>query len=257
MSAIADPDLVAQAAKKANARPHPAKFSTEILDVLRPLMERLPGPILDPFAGTGRIHELGRTDTIGVEIEPEWAEQHERTLCGDSRRLTTLFERYSIGSIVTSPAYGNRMADSYDGRDGSRRSTYRIALGRPLTDGNGAGLHFGDDYRELHRVVWREAFAVLRTGGELVVNVSDFIRNGDVVPVVEWHRETILAIGFELVETMTIPTRRMGHGANRELRVPGERLLRFRKPDPVERPTLFGFTEPTRNGAAMDPRSDR
>jgi tRNA G10 N-methylase Trm11 len=53
---------------------HPAKFSDEILarihvhdtdSPLRPL-------ILDPFAGTGKVHRLDGIRSIGVEIEPEW-----------------------------------------------------------------------------------------------------------------------------------------------------------------------------------------
>lgn len=237
---------------------HPAKFSKEILDVLGGFFDDLPGPILDPFAGTGRIHDLGRDDTLGVEIEPEWANLHPRTLVGDSRRLSSIVAPVSVGSIVTSPAYGNRMADSYDGRDGSRRHTYRIALGRPLTEGSGAALHFGEEYANLHADVWRECWKVLRADGYLVVNVSDFIRGGETVPVVDWHRETIEEIGFVLVDRYTIGTRRMAHGANREARVDGEKLLVFVKPDPIVRPTLFVEETPVvRNGAAMDPRGER
>lgn len=209
---------------------HPAKFSEEILDLLRPIVAGLPGPILDPFAGTGRIHELGRDDTIGVEIEPEWAGLHERTYVGDATKL--IFPDRSIGSIVTSPTYGNRMADQYDGRDGSRRHTYRVALGRPVSVGSTAGLQWGDDYRRLHWKAWREAWRVIRPGGKLVVNVSDHIRKGNVVPVTVWHVETILGLGFELVPGgwQTVETKRNRHGANGDLRVAAESVIVFEKP---------------------------
>jgi hypothetical protein len=38
------------------------------------------------IAGTGVIHELPN-ETIGVEIEPEWASMHPDTIVGDATRL--------------------------------------------------------------------------------------------------------------------------------------------------------------------------
>lgn len=220
---------------------HPAKFSDPILDVLRELVVDLPGPILDPFAGTGRVHELGRDDTIGVEIEPEWAILHERTVVGDALRLP--LPDGSIGTIVTSPTYGNRMADNYAG-DGTRRHTYRIALGRELSEGSSAGMQWGDAYRTLHRSAWREAFRVLHDDGFLVLNISDHVRKGKLVPVSAWHASTLLSVGFVGVPEgwHTVETRRNRHGANGELRADVESVIVFRKP------------KPSRNGAAMDPR---
>lgn len=209
---------------------HPAKFSDPILDALAPIVSGLPGPILDPFAGTGRIHELGRDDTIGVEIEPEWAALHERTEVGNALRLR--FGDGEIGSIVTSPTYGNRMADNYDGRDGTTRYTYRLDLGRPLSPDNSGGLQWGEKYREFHRRAWREAFRVIRPEGRLVLNVSDHVRKGAVVPVTLWHVETVLAIGFESTPGgwLSIETKRNGNGANRDARVPYESIIVFEKP---------------------------
>jgi len=81
---------------------------------LRHHLTDAPGPILDCFAGTGRIHELGRDDTVGVEIEPEWASMHERTICGDSTQLDTLFNPGHFGTVATSPTYANRMCFEAD-----------------------------------------------------------------------------------------------------------------------------------------------
>lgn len=209
---------------------HPAKFSEPILELLRELVADLPGPILDPFAGTGRIHELGRTDTIGVEIEPEWVELHERTEVGDATALR--FADGSIGTIVTSPTYGNRMADTYDGRDGSRRNTYRVALGRNLSPNSSAGMQWGERYRALHRKAWEEAFRVLDPDGYLVLNVSDHVRKGKLVPVTGWHAKTLLDVGFVGVSDgwHYLETRRNRHGANGDLRADGESVIVFRKP---------------------------
>lgn len=208
---------------------HPAKYSEKILEVLRPIVAELPGPILDPFAGTGRIHDLGRDDTYGIEIEPEWAAMHDRTLCGDATALP--FGDATIGSIVTSPTYGNRMADTYDGRDGSKRHTYRIALGRELAPTNTGGMQWGDQYRETHVAAYREAFRVLKPDGRLVVNVSDHVRKGEVVPVVLWHARAIRDAGFDPVPGgwLYVKTPRMRNGANGDLRVPGEAVIVFAK----------------------------
>lgn len=220
---------------------HPAKFSDPILDTLRLSAPWLPGPILDPFAGTGRIHDLGRDDTIGVEIEEEWAKTHERTIVGNA--LSLPFGDGEIGSVVTSPTYGNRMADQYDGRDGSRRQTYRIALGRPLSDENSGALQWGDAYRDFHERAWEEVWRVLRPGGAFVVNVSDHVRKGEVQPVADWHTTAIRRLGFVRVAEIGVPTRRMRHGANADARVPTEKIFHFQKPLPT-----------IRNGAEMDPR---
>lgn len=208
---------------------HPAKFSGPILDTIESILdERLPqqATVLDPFAGVGGIHRLDKWQTIGVEIEPEWASAHPDTIVGDSTRLATLFDLDSIDAIVTSPAYGNRMADNYAGDpNNSRRFTYRIALGRTLDENNGAGLQWGYDYRVLHAAVWESCHAVLRPGGLMIVNVSNHIRAGVEQPVVEWHLATLTRFGFLLDEVRPVHTQRMRYGANGEKRVRTEKVL--------------------------------
>jgi hypothetical protein len=209
---------------------HPAKFSAPIMDLLTELLadrDRFPGTILDPFAGTGRIHELGRDDTHGLEIEAEWSDMHPRTVVGDA--TDTGMTGHVIGTICTSPAYGNRFADPYDGRDGSRRHTYRIALGRPLTDGNGGALQWGTAYQRLHRLAWMEAARILRPGGRLILNISDHIRKGDRVYVTAWHMETLGRLGFAREEYHRVETARQRHGANGDARVDHEAVVIFRK----------------------------
>jgi hypothetical protein len=120
---------------------HPARYSPAILVNIREELKRIEGPVLDPFAGTGRIHLLGRDDTVGIEIGPEWAQLHQRTFRGDATELP--FSDETFGAVAISPCYGNRMADLYDGRDGSRRHTYRIALGRLPSANSAAALQWG------------------------------------------------------------------------------------------------------------------
>lgn len=210
---------------------HPARFSTPVLaEIDRVLAERLSADatLLDPFAGTGRVHTLPYV-TVGVEIESEWAAMHPQTIHGDSTNLRSLFPAYEFDAIVTSPAYGNRMADNYAG-DHTKRFTYRTALGRPLTDGNGAGLQWGDEYRRVHAAVWSECWAVLRSGGWFVVNLSNHVRAGVVQPVVEWHLVTLVSLGAHVDEVSRVATSRVGYGANRDQRVGHEHVLTLRKP---------------------------
>lgn len=190
----------------APVREHPAKFSPAVLDAIEAIVldeaDRLNRVVrvLDPFAGVGRIHRLP-ADTIGVELEPEWARQaDERNVVGDALHLPLADD--SIDVLATSPCYGNRLADQHDARDLckpcggegtierlatpaevdagcelgiafdrcksckgeglSRRNTYRHRLGRPLSIGSSAGLQWGKAYREFHGAAWREAIRVLR-----------------------------------------------------------------------------------------------
>ena len=213
-------------------RPHPAKYSAPIVELLGDLLadrSRFPGLIVDPFAGTGRIHDLGRDDTLGVEIEPAWSGQHPRTITGNAVELDDLLDDVDVGTICTSPTYGNRMADTYDGRDGSRRHTYRIALGQNLADGSSAGLQWGPKYRDLHLDAWIAAVKVLRPDGALILNISDHIRQGRRQYVAGWHVSVLTRLGLDVEEWLTVGTQRQRHGANGDLRVDGEAVIILRK----------------------------
>lgn len=209
---------------------HPAKFSDAILAAIEPLLPEW-GVILDPFAGTGRIHQLETALrwTYGIEIEPEWAALHPNTRVGNALNLpagwTGLFD-----AIVTSPTYGNRMADHHEAKDSSRRMTYRHTLGRPLHENNSGQLQWGPKYREFHEAAWAEAVRVLRPGGLFVLNCSDHIRAGEMQHVTRWHWKTLRGLGLETAAAKTVPTPRMRYGANGSSRVPFEWVIALRKP---------------------------
>lgn len=105
----------------ADAVKHPAKFSPEVMDAIGDITRRRVTRgrrVLDGFAGTGRIHRLGESwgwDTTGIEIEPEWANMDPRTIVGDATRLP--FPDRSFWAYITSPCYGNRMADHHDAKE--------------------------------------------------------------------------------------------------------------------------------------------
>lgn len=212
--------------------PHPAKFSPPILAAIETaLAARVDGEavILDPFAGVGGVHALP-WKTVGVEIELEWAAQHPATRCGDSTKLIEMFPAACFDAVVTSPAYGNRMADSYAGdQKGTRRFTYRTSLGRALASGNGGGLQWGEEYRALHLSVWQQCVEVLRPGGWALVNVSNHIRAGREQQVVEWHLRTLLDLGLMIDEVLSVKTQRMKFGANSKKRVDSEKVLVLRR----------------------------
>lgn len=193
------------------ATKHPAKFSRSVLDVCAPYVPpehyRL---VLDPFAGTGLVHDLDN-DTIGVELEPEWAEMRDGTIIGDATALA--FPASSFDAVVTSPTYGNRFADHHDAKDTAIRRSYTHDLGRKLHPNNSGAMQWGDAYRELHRQAWRETWRVLRRRGRFVLNVKDHVRKGTLVPVAAWHYETCLAIGFTPTKRIPVETPGLHYGS--------------------------------------------
>jgi hypothetical protein len=211
---------------------HPARYTPGVLAVVARLLDRhgieSGARVLDPFAGTGGIHRVARWATVGVELEPEWARAHPRTIVGDATRLP--FAAGSFAAVATSPAYGNRMADSYDGRDGSDRRTYRIALGRPLDTRSGAALQWGPAYRDLHGQAVAEMARVVRPGGLVVVNMRDHTRAHRPVDAVGWWTRTLVAAGLELLAVEEVATPGYRYGANHHARTDGEALIVTRNP---------------------------
>ncbi len=211
---------------------HPARFSDAILPVID---EELGDAVtvLDPFAGTGRIHELDR-ETIGVEIEPEWAAMHPDTQVGNALDLfgTTTVEPESVDAVATSPTYGNRLADHHNARDGSLRRSYTHDLGRRLAVDNSGDLHWGDEYRRFHRAAYTQAIAAIRPSGRFVLNVSDHIRSGAPQGVHLWHVALLAELGLRWLSHQRVETPRMRYGANADARIAEEWVVTFRR-EPV------------------------
>lgn len=214
---------------------HPAKFSEPVLDRIGEVFEGYGWPrrILDPFAGTGRIH--GVIDdtpdwyidyvpfTVGVEIEPEWAAMHSRTIVASA--LTMPFPDGTFDGLCTSPCYGSRMADSHNAQDGSVRYSYTHTIGRKLHRENSGQLQWGDAYRQFHQVAWAECLRVLQPGALIVVNVSNHIRAGVEQRVTEWHLNWFLANDCQVVDLERVSTTRLRHGANRDARARYENVF--------------------------------
>lgn len=207
---------------------HPAKFSDPIITELTDIVKGVRGVALDPFAGTGKVHLLQRRGlrTVGVEIEPEWAEIHPQTVVGNALGLP--FPDRTFDAIVTSPCYGNRMADAHDAQDDSHRNTYTHVLGRKLHEDNSGAMQWGPEYRMFHLRAWMEAWRVLKnrsTKTRMIVNISNHIRDGKEIDVTGWHAQALETIGFKPLSVRTVETARNRDGENGDIRCPYESIL--------------------------------
>lgn len=206
--------------------PHPARYSPAVLAELQLSLAQeglLGGSILDPFGGVGGIHHLEGFQTVAWEIEPEWAFESGKkglTVIGDSRQIASHYRPGTFDAIVTSPAYGNRMADHHEAKDGSYRRTYRHLLGRPLSDGNSGGMQWGEEYRRLHREVYAAVTPLVRDGGRFFLNIKDHVRKGEVVPVADFHRQTLTDLGWVEYGWSKVATPGYRFGANSNNRQP-------------------------------------
>jgi hypothetical protein len=70
---------------------------------------------------------------------------------------------------------------------------------------------------------------VLRPGGALILNVKDHIRGSILQPVTNWHAVTLLCLGFVCTARERVRCPGQRHGANGDLRVEFESVLRFER----------------------------
>lgn len=201
---------------------HPAKYSDPLLPIMADALIGFPR-VLDPFAGTGKLR-IVRPDAYLLEIEPEWAAMRGATV---GNALAMPWDDNYFNACCTSPTYANRMADHHNAQDGSKRNTYRHALGRELHPDNSGQLQWGPKYRRFHYRAWAEVRRVLRPGGRFVLNISDHIRRGRVMRVARFHRLLLQVMGFRLVAAHEIATRRQRQGRNGERRVGVEWVFIF------------------------------
>lgn len=211
---------------------HPAPFRDDHIQIAREMLDgRGVHTILDPFAGTGKVHDLRRYgfETYGVEKEPEWATQSEFSVVGNTLELSVVLASNGLpqtyDACVTSPSFGNRMADHFDSKDGSRRHTYRHYLGRPIEGESSAVLQWGKGYRVFHLRAWEKVTE--HVSRFFILNIKDHIRAGEVQPVTQWHIAVLENLGWRTVEHRRIDAPGQRHGENHLLRVPDESMILF------------------------------
>lgn len=214
---------------------HPATFTDRFIPIFAELLSDR-GIVLDPFAGVGKlalIKDCGFSGkVICNEIEEEWVNGSQYSVdewhIGDAANMSWAGDGY-FDAICTSPTYGNRMADHHIAKDNSRRVTYRHYLGRPLNNENTGKMQWGQKYRDKHEDVYKECVRVLKPNGLFIVNVSDHIRKGEVVKVVDWHKEVLKSLCSTFLSERVIETPRMRFGKNSDVRVNSESILVFKK----------------------------
>jgi tRNA G10 N-methylase Trm11 len=206
-------------------------MGSHILEICKKFLPSPGSRVLDPFAGIGTTAKLlPDYEVVGVEIEEEWASQEKSTICGDSCIVVPTLG--SFDAVLTSPAYGNRMADDFNASNSSSRVTYRHRLGRPLSEGTTSNCHFGRkklEYEILHQKIWRVCVEALKPGGIFILNCKDFVANGQVKEVTKWHVDTLEGLNLLKVGEEQVPSRGMRFGANREKRIEFEWVVTFEK----------------------------
>lgn len=208
---------------------HPARFTPALLPIIDRWLPR-DGVVLDMFAGTGRIHRLatGRRRTVGVELEPEWANLHRDTIVGNALKLP--FPAGTFDAAATSPCYGNRMADTWAAAHKYEHRTYSGDLGRKLHPDNAGQLQWGPKYQAFHEQAWEEALRVLKPDGRFIVNIKDHIRSGQPVAVARWHINALTSLGFTLIKEEPVETPGLRYRANHDATVDHELVLVFDTP---------------------------
>ena len=211
---------------------HPAKYTNSFIPFFADILKDA-SSVLDPMAGTGKIsliREHGYDGDIYCNDILDWGDLKSddvRWTFEDAAALP--YEDASFDAICTSPVYGNRMSDHFNSKDGSKRLTYRHGFGEELSKDNTGRMQWGKKYQQKHAEIYKECRRLLKNEGTFIVNVSDHIRAGEVVPVAKWHEQALIDAGFALVERREIETPRMGFGANAKARVQYEIIMVFRK----------------------------
>jgi hypothetical protein len=212
-------------------RPHPAKFSKQLIPYMRDLIPTDITILCDPMAGVGRIDQLGDKFTYHLnEIEPEWANQI------DSKHTVTIGDAcdYTLPAncmVVTSPPYGNRMADYFVSptRPESMKGRYAGALGHRLSDGSAASMKFGNKYQETMTTCYEHIFSQMQTDQLFLLNISNFIALYKEVNVCGFYLDMFTRNGYTLDNMTPVTTPRNTYGANGSLRVAHEALMLWRK----------------------------
>jgi SAM-dependent methyltransferase len=213
---------------------HPAKYSDVFIPIFAGLLSGY-NHVLDPMAGTGKIAKIKDLGWCGEivcnDLEPDWKKPEygvDRWYHTDAASMSWARDG-EFNAICTSPTYGNRLADHWQRREFSQRQSYFFNLGHALHAENTGMMHWGSVYQAKHKAIYQECIRVLCHGGVFVLNISDHIRNKEVIPVVAFHRILLESLGLRMKEDREFSTSRLRYGQNHEARVEHEHILIFEK----------------------------
>lgn len=210
---------------------HPARYTPALLHVIAQYLK--PGMlVLDPFGGVGTLNKLAYTGAkiFTGELEFKVCEHSAglRRVCADAQNLP--YTTASLDAIVTSPTYGNRMADDPSNWSPDWQwNTYTSGFGFKLHPSNSGALNWGKKYRGLHAAAYLECWRVLKPSGLMIVNISDHIRDHERVYVSKWTFDTLVDLGFQYRKCHAVKTPRMTFGANHTARTACEYIFVFEK----------------------------
>lgn len=211
---------------------HPCPFSDIILNEIAKNLHPSIKSILDPFAGTGKIAKLKsmgyKGEIICNDIEESWDRFGgvDEWLNEDAENLHFL---RLVDAIITSPTYGNRMADHHKAKDDSKRITYTHKLGKDLHPQNTGKMQWSNEYKEKHERVYRNLVLLIKEKGFFILNISNHIRNGKEINVSSFHIDLLTSLGLVVNEIKKIKTKRMRFGENSKNRVSCEYLIIMQK----------------------------
>lgn len=220
---------------------HPAQFSSQVLEAIRPHLALLRLPVHDPFAGPGvRLaavcDDLG-LDFTGTEIEREFIVDF-RVSCGNSTHKGTYPDWDGDYVVVTSPVYPNGMTDHHHAKDDSTRHTYRSRLAKIIGEDRELDPHnmgrYGNRVRRSaaseRTYYWLAEAAVQHWPANVIVNVKDCISGEYLVTVVTRWRQLLERFGYVIVDDIQVPVSGNRHGENHERRVDHEHVLVCHRP---------------------------
>jgi hypothetical protein len=130
--------------------------------------------------------------------------------------------------VVTSPTYPNGVSDHWEPQERSQRYTYRTALGHDLDPDNSGrySIRKGAKALDLYWAIVRSAVQCWADrGANALVNVKDFIHDGDVYKLADEWCDLLRSCGYQVHHRVKIPVKGMRNGANREARLEYEEII--------------------------------
>jgi len=222
---------------------HPARFRPHHLVVAGELLaELLPGPVageavrvLDPMCGTGwELHDWATNPFRSAERPPivdlslfdvtEWADRVSYVQRGDARDLPLAAD--TVDAVVTSPPWGNRMADAMS-TDGDQRVTYSDRRGSPADAHDISGMQWGEKYREHIGAVVAELDRVCTPRAPIIWNIADHYRAGKLQQVTGWTVDMFGGLGWHIAALRTLPAKGVGGVQHQGSRAGIELMLGF------------------------------